>query len=99
MDVILLEAEGCSLSIAEGMPVGMRYDVLRKLKSKGEFVSVEVETSDKELTDLRQKLGTIWRAMDSGIVFRRRSWACDGCQWSKACSEINLAELVRAESP
>jgi RecB family exonuclease len=85
--------------IPEGMPVGLRYDVLRKLKSMGEFVSVEVETTRKELADLRQKLGTIWRAMDSGIVFRSRSWACDGCQWSKACAEVDLAELVRAECP
>ncbi len=43
--------------IPEGMPVGLRYDVLRKLKSKGEFVSVKVETTEKELADLRQKLG------------------------------------------
>ena len=81
--------------IPEGMPVGLRYDVLRKLKSKGEFVSVEVETTEKELADLRQKLGTIWRAMDAGIVYRVRSWACDGCQWSKGCAEADLIQLVR----
>jgi hypothetical protein len=81
------------------MPVGLRYDVLRKLKSKGEFVSVEGETTGKELDDLRRKLGTIWRAMDSGIVFRSRSWACNGSRWARACAEIDLAELVRPESP
>ncbi len=76
--------------IPEGMPVGLRYDVLRKLKSKGEFVSVKVETTEKELADLRQKLGTIWRAMDAGIIYRSRSWACDSCQWSKACAEFSF---------
>jgi RecB family exonuclease len=85
--------------IPEGIPVGLRYDVLRKLKSKGEFVSVEVETTEKELSDLRQKLGTIWRAMDNQIIYRSRSWACDGCQWAGACATADLAELARAESP
>jgi hypothetical protein len=45
--------------VPEGMPVGLRYDVLRKLKSRSEFVSIEVETSEKELADLRQKLNAI----------------------------------------
>jgi len=81
--------------IPEGMPVGLRYDVLRKLKSKSEFVSVEVEVTEKELADLRQKLRAIWRAMDAGIIYRSRSWACDCCQWSKACAEANLTQLVR----
>ena len=81
------------------MPVGLRYDVLRKLKSKGEFASVEVETTEKELADLRQKLGTIWRAMDAGIIYRSRSWACDGCQWSKSCAETVFSNPDRRENP
>jgi len=81
--------------IPQGMQVGLRYDILRKLKTRSEFVSVEVETTEKELADLRKKLGTIWKAMESGIVFRTRSWACDSCQWSKACAEVDLSQLVR----
>jgi RecB family exonuclease len=85
--------------IPEGMPVGLRYDILRKLKRKSEFISVEVEVTPKELTDLRQKLGTIWRAMDSQVIYRNRSWACDSCQWSKACAEADLSQLVKRTEP
>jgi CRISPR/Cas system-associated exonuclease Cas4 (RecB family) len=83
--------------IPEGADVGLRYDVLRKLKSKGEFVSVEVEITEKELADLRQKLGAIWRAMDIGIIYRSRSWACDGCQWSKSCAETVFSNPERRD--
>ena len=81
--------------IPEGADVGLRYDVLRKLKKKQEFVQVEVEITPKELSDLRGKLGAIWRAMDAGIVYRIQSWACDGCQWAKACAEADLTQLAR----
>jgi CRISPR/Cas system-associated exonuclease Cas4 (RecB family) len=81
--------------IPEGADVGLRYDVLRKLKKKQEFVQVEVEVAPKELSDLRGKLGAIWRAMDAGIIYRSRNWACDGCQWAKACAEADLTELLR----
>ena len=85
--------------IPQGMPVGQRFDVLRKLKSKQELASVEIEITPKEFTDLRQKLGTTWSAMESRIVFRSRSWVCDSCQWGKACAEADLARLVRTEHP
>lgn len=80
--------------IPEGMPIGLRYDILRKLRTKGEVVSIEVEVAPKELDNLRQKLGAVRRAVDNGIVFRSRSWACDGCQWADVCARADLAALV-----
>jgi len=77
--------------IPEDANVGLRYDVLRKLKTKGEFVSIEVETTGKDLDDLRQKLGQVARAIQEGIVYRTRGWQCSGCPWSRACAETDLA--------
>lgn len=76
--------------IPEDADVGLRYDVLRKLKTKGEFVQVEVHVSEDELVHLKQKLVQVARAMDLGIVYRVHSWACDGCPWSKACAHVDL---------
>ncbi len=39
--------------LPEDEPVGLRYDVLRKLKSRGEFVSVKVETATDDEGSLR----------------------------------------------
>ena len=78
--------------VPEGADVGLRYDVLRKLKTKGEFVSVVVETTDKQLDDLRLKVGQVARAVEAGIVYRNRSWACAGCPWANACAEAVLGE-------
>ena len=77
--------------IPEDADVGLRYDVLRKLKTKGEFVSIEGETTEKDLDDLRQKLGQVARAIRAGIIYRTRGWQCSGCPWSRACAETDLA--------
>lgn len=76
-----------------GAEVGLRYDVLRKLKTKGEFVSVEVEVGDIELAHLRQKLVQVAKAMEQGIIYRIHSWACEGCPWSKSCEQADLGAL------
>jgi CRISPR/Cas system-associated exonuclease Cas4 (RecB family) len=78
--------------IPEGADVGLRYDVLRKLKTKGEFIQVEVDVTDEELLQLKQKLIQVAHAMEQGIVYRVHGWMCDGCPWSKTCSEVDLAE-------
>jgi len=73
--------------------VGVRFDVLRKLQTKGEFVSVEVEASDQDLDQLRAKLHQVARAIENGIVFRSRSWACPSCPWGRKCAETDLASI------
>ena len=73
---------------------GLRCDVLRKLKAKAAFESVEVELSERDLDALRQKVAAIARAASERIVWRAPSWACAGCQWSRACARADLeAEL------
>ena len=76
--------------ISPGENVGMRYDVLRKLKTRGEFVSVEIEASDKEIADTVQKLRLVWRAIESGIIYRNPGYMCSGCQWANVCAEEQL---------
>ena len=70
--------------------VGLRYDVLRKLKTKGEFATLEVEVSERGMDALRQKVSAIAKAVRGRIVWRNPSWACAGCQWARACSEADL---------
>ncbi len=77
--------------VPAGAEVGLRYDVLRKLKTKGEFVSVEVVVTDKELTDLRHKLTQVWQAMDAPILYRVKGWSCQQCSWANACREVDLS--------
>ena len=76
--------------IPDRTDVGLRYVVLRNLKTRGEFVSVEVEVTDKDLTDLRQKLSRIWQAIDTGVIYRVKSWTCQNCPWGWACREVDL---------
>jgi len=71
--------------------VGLRYDVLRKLKTKGAFVSVEVQVTDKELADLRNKITQVARAIQASVVYRARGWMCNGCAWATACAETDLS--------
>lgn len=78
--------------IPEGVDVGLRYDVLRKLKTKGDFVSVEVQVDEQDFGQLQAKLAQVWRAIDAGIVYRVRGWQCAGCPWSEACVVVDLAE-------
>jgi hypothetical protein len=73
--------------------VGLRYDVLRKLKTRGEFVSVEVEAGPRGLEDLGRKLLQVGRAMAMGIVYRVRSWACATCAWAAACGQEDFSTL------
>ena len=76
--------------ISSGEDVGLRYDVLRKLKARGEFVSVEIEASEKEIADTMQKLRLVWRAIESGIIYRNPGYMCSGCQWANNCAEEQL---------
>jgi len=71
--------------------VGLRFDVLRKLKTKGEFCTVEVQVTDKELADLRHKITQVARAIQAGVVYRTRGWMCSGCAWATACAETDLS--------
>jgi len=86
--VLALRAIGV---IPDDAEVRTRFDVLRRLKTKDEFVSVEVDISDKDLADTRDKILTITRAMAAGIVYRSPSWMCGACRWRQAC----LGEQVR----
>ena len=63
----------------------------RKLKTKGEFVPVEVHVTDQDVSRVRHKLQQVWRAIEAGIIYRSKSWACAGCPWSKRCAEADLA--------
>jgi len=82
--VLALRAIGVIPADAE---VRTRFDVLRRLKTKDEFVSVEVGISDRDLADTRDKVMTIARAMDAGIVYRSPSWMCGSCRWRQACMD------------
>ena len=76
--------------IPSGSDVGLRYDVLRKLKTKGEFATLEVEVSERGMDVLRQKVSAIAKAVNGRIVWRNPSWACAGCQCAGACADADL---------
>ena len=78
--------------IPEGADVCLRYDVLRKLKTKGDFISVEVQVAKNDFDQLKAKLAQVWRAIEAGIVYRVRGWQCAGCPWSEACATVDLGE-------
>ena len=75
--------------IPEDVEVRTRFDVLRRLKTRDEFASVEVVITHKDLADTRNKVLTIARAMDGDIVYRSPSWMCESCRWRQACVETD----------
>ena len=76
--------------IPEDAEVGLRFDVLRKLKTRGEFVTVEVEATAETLQAVEDKVAQVAKAIEAGVVYRNRSWACAGCPWSRTCAEVDL---------
>ena len=73
--------------IPDGVEVRTRFDVLRRLKTRDEFVPVEVGITEKDLADTQDKVLTVARAMDAGIIYRSPSWMCGSCRWGGACLE------------
>jgi len=76
--------------IPDGADVRARFDVLRRLKVKDEFASVEVQVTDKDLGDTRDKVLTVARAMDADNVYRSPSWMCESCRWRQACLDTDV---------
>ena len=81
--------------VPDGADVGMRFDCLRKLKTKSEFTSVEVTACEHDFLAVRQKIAAVARAIKAGVLYRNKSWACAGCPWTKACAETDLEEAQR----
>ena len=73
--------------IPVGVDVAMRYDALRKLKSRGEFTSVDVEVSPSEERILRREFEMAARGIDSGVFYHNRSGFCSSCPWSISCAQ------------
>jgi len=80
--------------IPEQAKVRLRYDVLKKLKTKSDLLPVEITVSEKSLEDLKGKLTQVWRAMEANIIYRVKSWACQGCRWSRACKTTDFAVVL-----
>ena len=62
----------------------LRYDFILKLK-KPAFETVEVVREPYQETEARRVFWEILRAVEAGISFPIRSWACNDCEFGHAC--------------
>jgi len=62
----------------------VRYDVLLKTK-KPAFERYFVTRSEGDFRRLVHLINHVLRAIELRVFYRNTSWACDGCQFKKAC--------------
>ena len=65
----------------------LRYDFLLKLK-KPAMESVEICRSELQINEAFHLLRQVLRAIDEGIFYRLRSWACTDCEFGHVCNKI-----------
>ncbi len=62
----------------------LRYDFLLKLK-KPTLESVEIYRDEEQVAEALHLMQQVLKAIDEGIFYRLRSWACNDCEFGHAC--------------
>jgi CRISPR/Cas system-associated exonuclease Cas4 (RecB family) len=68
----------------------LRYDFLLKLK-KPAMESVEVYRTDEQVDEAFHLLRQVLSAIDQGMFYRLRSWACKDCEYGYLCNNTSSA--------
>jgi CRISPR/Cas system-associated exonuclease Cas4 (RecB family) len=87
--------------ILDNMNFKLRFDVIRKLKIKGDIQSFEIpdEYLDAEyINELMNMVKGVARAMKENIVYRFKSWTCKGCQYATQCESLKLSQLIDVQA-
>ena len=63
----------------------LRFDFVLKLK-KPVFEPVEVVRTDDDETEAMTVLWQVCRAVDAGVFYKVRSWACADCEFAHLCA-------------
>ncbi len=63
----------------------IRFDFLLKLKTPA-FESAEIFRSAEQEREALQLFHQVLRAIDAGIFYQVRSWACASCEYAQSCN-------------
>lgn len=66
--------------------VDLMYQLLVKSKTPS-IQHCRIERNDSHIKEMMATFATIIRAVDAGIFYRNRSWACSDCQYRYRCDE------------
>ncbi len=66
--------------------VDLMYQLLIKSKTPS-MQHCRIERTDAHIKEMMMTFATIIRAVDAGIFYRNRSWACSDCQYRYRCDE------------
>ncbi len=66
--------------------VGLRYQLLVKTKSPS-LQLCDINRGESEIAEALETVCAVMRAIEAGIFFRNRSWACADCQYRWKCDE------------
>ena len=84
-------------SLAYDEPVKLKVKLLLK-KKKPEIKDIEINPEELGITydDIINKFIMVKLALESGVHFKSRSWACANCGYAKICSSVNQMALSKA---
>lgn len=64
--------------------IGLRILVTTKAKDT-QVQILDVERSDADEAELAELFFDVYRAIEAGVSFRQRGWACRSCQYASSC--------------
>jgi hypothetical protein len=64
--------------------VGLRFQICTKVKVR-QMQVVDITRDAQDEDDFLRTAGGVLRAIDAGVSYPIRGWACRGCQFAHAC--------------
>ena len=74
-------------------PVGLRYQVLVKTRTPAVEIC-DVERTDAHITEMLETVNAVLRAIEAGVFYRNRGWACGDCQFAYRCDGYETGFFV-----
>ena len=77
--------------------VGLRFQIVTKTKSPQVQIENVMRTSQDE-DDFRRTAMGVLKAIDAGVNYPVRSWACKSCPYKSACTQLSRPKILGAHS-
>jgi CRISPR/Cas system-associated exonuclease Cas4 (RecB family) len=65
--------------------VGLKFQIITKTKVPAIQIA-DVHRDHQDEDDLLRTVGGVLRAIDAGVSYPVRGWACRSCPWAHACN-------------